>query len=237
MKIKKSVFAILLAVVMATGLVLGANGAGAMQAVTAYLRPDVTIKMDGEVTIPTDQQGERVYPVYYQGTNYLPIRAVAKMLGVGVDWDQATQTILLGDPKDGVDLIDTIKYYHTTERDSQQVQSVDKKEPINISGINVSHWLGVYTGYWSDKGNTSDMHFNLQAKYDTISFKYYCEKDVILRVLGDEGYLLWEKEIKGGQVAQVAMDIKLLKTMEMTFQTEVTEKGNATVYVFDTRLK
>ena len=34
-------------------------------------------------------------------TNYLPIRAISELLGVEVDYDSATKTVLLGDQPDG----------------------------------------------------------------------------------------------------------------------------------------
>lgn len=43
-----------------------------------------------------DVNGNPVYPLLYNGTTYLPIRAVSNMLGLNVDWDGATQTVLLG---------------------------------------------------------------------------------------------------------------------------------------------
>ena len=43
-------------------------------------------------------------------TNYLPIRAISELLGVEVDYDSATKTVLLGDQPDG-----TRKWQRTVE--------------------------------------------------------------------------------------------------------------------------
>ena len=56
---------------------------------------DVTIVADGVPIVPRDASGAPVEPFLYNGTTYLPVRAVADALGVGVAWDQATYTVRL----------------------------------------------------------------------------------------------------------------------------------------------
>ncbi len=63
--------------------------------ISAYLNYGITIKYDGETQYMYDANGEWVCPISYNGTTYLPVRAVADMLGVAVEWDSATNTILL----------------------------------------------------------------------------------------------------------------------------------------------
>ena len=45
--------------------------------------------------IPVDANGNQVYPFVYEGTTYLPVRAVAGLCNYGVEWDQATNRVLL----------------------------------------------------------------------------------------------------------------------------------------------
>ena len=129
---KKKTLALILTLCMTvTGVVCftaGAAAANGLQEINAYLNSNITFKLDGEEQILTDATGVRTYPITYNGTTYVPIRAVANLLGVGVDWDQATQTVLMGDPEDGVDLIDTYKAYYTDE--FVQRQTVDKDPGI-----------------------------------------------------------------------------------------------------------
>lgn len=241
MKTRKKFSAIVVALALAMGLVVGAGAATAQQKIAATLDQGITIKLDGEVVIPKDTNGARVYPIMYNGSTYLPLRAVGGMVGLDVDWDGPSRTVLLmSKPADGVDLIDTFKYYYRSSDQSTQVQSVSKKNQ-DISGVSLSHWIKVYGSSTWDKGTTSKVSFNLENKYDTISFKYYCSADTILRVLGDNDGVLFEKEVKGGQVAQVVTDLPLFKTGELAFQTERTfswSRGQeSSVYIFDAKLK
>lgn len=72
-----------------------ASTASGQEEITAYLAPGITVKYNGETQALKDAAGNIVYPVSYNGTTYLPVRAVSNMLGVAVDWDGATQTVIL----------------------------------------------------------------------------------------------------------------------------------------------
>ncbi len=64
--------------------------------ITAQINPGITVKYNGKAQNMADVNGNPVYPMLYGGTTYLPVRAVSNMLGIDVDWDGATQTVILG---------------------------------------------------------------------------------------------------------------------------------------------
>ena len=79
-----------------TGPVQGTPDTSAKtQMITAELHPDFTITVDGVKRTFTDAQGNAVYPMLYQGTNYLPVRAIGELMGKSVSWNGATRTITL----------------------------------------------------------------------------------------------------------------------------------------------
>lgn len=95
MKFGKRLMPLALALVIIFGLTVNASAADAAQNVTAKLSPNITVTLGGEAQAMADVNGNSVYPVLYNGTTYLPVRAVGNMLGVNVDWDQDTRTVLL----------------------------------------------------------------------------------------------------------------------------------------------
>ncbi len=96
-KMKKKAFSTLcVAAIAAVSMCVGAFAAGGLQQIKAYINRDITIKLDGQVKTMADEQGARVYPISYDGTTYVPIRAVSSMLGIDVAWDQASYSVLLG---------------------------------------------------------------------------------------------------------------------------------------------
>jgi len=69
--------------------------------ITATLSRTITVAFNGEAQEFRDVNNNQVFPIVYQGTTYLPVRAVADLFGVPVDWDNATRTVLLGDAPGG----------------------------------------------------------------------------------------------------------------------------------------
>ena len=63
--------------------------------VTATLRPDVTVRIDGVACDFYNAQGKEVHPILYNGTTYIPLRAVGELMGKNVNWDGATGTASL----------------------------------------------------------------------------------------------------------------------------------------------
>lgn len=90
--LKSLAIALLIVSIFSVGVFAGSN----MEAITAYLNYGITIEYNDVDQTMTDANGNRVYPITYNGTTYLPVRAVSNMLGVKVDWDGATNHVLLG---------------------------------------------------------------------------------------------------------------------------------------------
>ncbi len=59
---------------------------------------DIKITVDGTQINPTDGNGNTVEPFIYNGTTYLPVRAVAEAVGKNVAWDGSTKTVALTTP-------------------------------------------------------------------------------------------------------------------------------------------
>lgn len=101
MKHTKRSTALILALVMVFSLTAPAYAADAPEQVAASINYDITVEFNGEAKALSNVNGQQVYPVLYGGTTYVPIRAIGYLLGLNVDWDQATRTVLLDKPANG----------------------------------------------------------------------------------------------------------------------------------------
>jgi hypothetical protein len=60
--------------------------------------PGVTIAFNGQAQDMFDANGNRVYPIMYNGTTYLPVRAISNIAGLPIEWDNATRTVKISSP-------------------------------------------------------------------------------------------------------------------------------------------
>ena len=70
---------------------------------------DIKLVVNGKEVTPKDVNGNVVEPFAYQGTTYLPVRAVGEALGKTVRWDGETKTVHLGELPQGTYLVDACK--------------------------------------------------------------------------------------------------------------------------------
>lgn len=96
---KKRMGALLLCLLaLLSALVLPAAALEPSQ-VTVEQRPSVKIVVDGTERTFYDVTGREVHPLYYNGTHYLPVRAIGELMGKNVNWDGSTRTITLSSPR------------------------------------------------------------------------------------------------------------------------------------------
>ena len=249
MKTRKTFITLAIALALVCGMVIGANAADTLKEISAYLNYGITIKYNGEVQNLTDAGGNRVYPISYNGTTYLPVRAVSNMLGIGVDWDGATQTVLLGKTGATVNLMETYKPYTSYQSVSRVISDwhdgpifyQKSTTPENIGGETASSWLNFYNpkNNWAEDSNTLLCSFNIGGKYKTLTFKAYTNEDATLTVKGDTDSLLGEFKLTAGQTPQT-FTIDLLNTKQLTFllNNGVETYGiDIETYVFDAKLE
>jgi hypothetical protein len=85
---KKFVVGVIFGMILATTASVYADEG--LQKVEAYLRPTLPITLDGK-SITLDNS-----PIMYDGATHIRLRDVAKLTGLQVNWNDATQTVELG---------------------------------------------------------------------------------------------------------------------------------------------
>lgn len=58
---------------------------------------DITIYLNGEKKVATDVSGKVVEPLIYEGTTYVPVRAISEWFGKTVTWQGSTNSVLIND--------------------------------------------------------------------------------------------------------------------------------------------
>jgi hypothetical protein len=94
MKNKKLISVTILAAILIFNLITAVSAAPVNKTITAVYN-DIKIIIDGKIIEPKDSAGKPVEPFIYDGTTYLPVKAVAQAVGYDVSWDSKTYTVNL----------------------------------------------------------------------------------------------------------------------------------------------
>lgn len=71
--------------------------AGTNEEAVALLNEDIKIFFEDEEQTFEDVNGNVVYPLSYNGTTYLPVRAVSGLFDLSIAWDGANNAVLISD--------------------------------------------------------------------------------------------------------------------------------------------
>lgn len=71
----------------------GASAASTIEKITASLDNGISFLLNGSTWAPKDGNGNKAAPIIYQGTTYVPLRAVAEATGAEVNFDGAKKQI------------------------------------------------------------------------------------------------------------------------------------------------
>lgn len=95
MNITKKVF---ISSILATGLLCGAVGvyaADGVSLVQAYLNSTIKFTVNGVSWTPKDASGNKLSPLVYNGSTYLPAKAVGEAMNASVLWNAGTKTVAI----------------------------------------------------------------------------------------------------------------------------------------------
>ena len=102
---RKSAIIVIASIMCVVGIVIGVSAQTLFQKVQAEIRDDFTIVVDGmEKTFKT-ADGKIAYPLLYNGTTYLPLRAIGELMGKTVYWYEEDKRIELKDSPSTVQML------------------------------------------------------------------------------------------------------------------------------------
>ncbi len=145
---KKKSFTILATLALSTAFGAGAYAGANLEEIQAYLNRGLQFKIDGAAWQPKDTNGSPLYPITYNGTTYLPVRAISNALQVAVNYDETTNTVLLGERSEGVPItaekFSPLIFVLTKETSKTEYKGTNHKEVFHTSAINGSPSVKFY---------------------------------------------------------------------------------------------
>lgn len=210
---KRKIIIFVLAAVMVLSLALPAFAAYSKK-ITVY--PGVKIYVDDAKLNPTDVNGNTVEVFIYNGTTYLPVRAVSEALGEVVQWDGVTNSVYIGK--------------HTGDKPAAWLTDLDYFTKSIIDEINCTtkdnlgteHKHSITFGYRYGGSNDYSIVYQLNKQYSQLTGQFYQQyyyraddHSTAMEIYGD-GELLWKGDAGGGmEPAIIDADITGVQKLEI----------------------
>lgn len=123
---------------------------------------DIKLVVDGKpVAFGKDAAGKQIEPFIYNGTTYLPVRAVGEALGKRVDWDGESKTVYIGEkPGEITYMTEVIKPYYSSGTEFYRLNN-----PYKLSFGGKEFKTGYELGSRHFGGS---LIFNLDAQFNEI---------------------------------------------------------------------
>lgn len=145
----------MLTMALLMGLLIPAVAASANKTIT--VSGGLSIFVDGVEMKPTDANGNPVDVFLYNGTTYVPIRAVSQYLGKAVKWDGNTRSVYIGkDPNTASYLLNVCPPYQTRFYEAPATMTMAGKKYSN--------------GFLFRTDTSNYALFNLNGIYNTLEF-------------------------------------------------------------------
>jgi len=121
---------------------------------------NIKIWANGSLVIPKDANGKELEPFIYNGTTYLPVRAVGEAVGQEVSWDGASSTVYVGgNPNVQKDFMDICKPYEYSYG----------KEYLKTDGETFTMSGNKYASGFTMRSGISCVLFNTNAQYGALT--------------------------------------------------------------------
>lgn len=171
----KKIIALVGAFVALGSFCVGAVASNGLQQITAWLNPEITVEYNGENQVMNDANGNRVYPVSYNDTTYLPIRAVSDMLGVHVEWDGEAQRVVLRNSYPGTGGTGGTEPVRTSEKMIISATNMDEFHPVQYTITAVRHGDEAKKLLEQYKSNTHlDASSIIKNDFEPVIIEYEC---------------------------------------------------------------
>lgn len=184
-----------------------------MKQIVAYLNYGLNIVIDGETKELYNSNGDKIYPITFDGATYVPVRSISELLGVSVDWDGNTNSVLLNTKVEKVNIIQGIEKatdYSYVLGDGQKVVNVSETEVYNFnSGIYCKSLLNEDIKYSEYIG------LSIPNGVKNISFVGYSDCSNSINVFNQQGKLIKTFYINPKTITNYNFDIDSSKNTQI----------------------
>jgi len=197
---------------------------------------NIRLVVNGERITPLDAQGHIVEPFIFNGTTFLPVRAVAEALGQDVHWDANSVTVYIGQvpTRPAVEVMLFDRPYLEVGNAAWFSASGDQRDnEIRITPIGGSQ------SWWHSRTQSNNQRRNhvvyaldmvASAFRGTLHPPTSNNVELVYNIYGD-GRLLYTSPIIRSNTVPIPMDINVNGVIRLSIELEVNHVGGSNSFV------
>lgn len=184
-----------LALGLCLGMLGGAYAASNNQTISALLNRDMKVIYNGVEQHMSDAAGAAVYPISYNNTTYLPVRAVSSMMGLPIEFDADAYAVVMGTKETQPAALTSLTNSGGTEY-SSIIRDAGELEVATADGLQ-TYKTGIYWNIWNSIASASKSRailFNVKG-YSTLTFTAWSDIDATVLVYDQDGNVFAQFEL------------------------------------------
>jgi hypothetical protein len=183
---------------------LGVYAEPTIQEIQAQINYGINMILNGKDFNPTDVDGSALRPITYKGRTYLPARALSEAVGMTVDYDVKSKTVILGERKDFIEVnADMFDYLG----DAAFTKDIDLLyTPNKTFEWGITNYKGKQTGLYA-------FFINLDKKYTKFYSSVYLSNEskeaqiILINNKSYDGELLKSVRLNPGEFIDIEFDV------------------------------
>lgn len=225
-----------MALTLALGLGMGAYAASNNETISALLNRDLKVVYNGVEQHFTDAAGQPVYPISYNNSTYLPVRAISGLVDLPIDFNAETYAVELGakevQPANLVDL-------HNSGNTDYSKIIIDAEEltaPTVDGDKTFSN--GIVFAIWNSFASASpsrSIRFDVNG-YKEIAFTAWSDIDSTVVIYDQDGELMTEIDIDANTPTVKTLPLGATQT-QIGFAANSQGWDSGTLKIFDASVK
>lgn len=183
---------------------------------------NIQLYVHGVSVTPRDAAGAVVEPFIFNGTTYLPVRAVADALDLDVHWDAATSSIWLGERPD--------RAFMPVLLWEQPYIAIEHPMYFRRTGTVNDNRIHLF-GRGHQDGNNVTYALNMLARSFTAELYTDGPWPIIVRVFGDDR-ILFESVAFNSQNPAMSIDVDVTGVVALRLQVSPVDQGGGGYAIF-----
>lgn len=199
--------------------------------IVAYLNYGLNIEVDGEIKQMTDAGGNRVYPITFDGTTYVPVRGLGQLMGANIGWNNDTNTVVVKTKISDKSLItgnELNTEYSNILESSQRTLAISDNVYTFDNGLYCKSVLNEDIKY------TNYIGLSVPIGTTGINFNAYSEHSSSINVFNQQGKLLKTFYINPNVLTDCSFEVDSTKNTEIYIvtvcQTENVSSSSVNIY-------